>query len=1007
MPDDSLLLGQLAEDFSHRVRTGELPSIEEYAAKYPALADRIRALFPTLLLLEGMARGQPPGDAATTFGPDSRSDSLEPGQMFGHYRLERKLGQGGMGVVYEAVHVPLEKRVALKVLSIAAGESAEQLERFLREARTAAELHHTNIVPVFDIGTANGLVYYAMQLIVGRSLEGIVELLQKDRPADGAALVAAGRARSADYFRQVAELGAQAADALAYAHQRGITHRDIKPANLLLDEQGVLWITDFGLARRVADPSLTVTGAVLGTPRYMSPEQAEAARKPIDHRTDIYSLGATLYELVTRQPPFNGKTPVDVLLQVIEREPMAPRRLEPAVPRDLDTIIVKAMAKRAEDRYQMAAEMAEDLRRFLAKEPIKARRIGPVGRLARWSRRNPVVASLLITVALTLVAGTAGSMWFAFEAAEQAQDAIDKRNRAWTSEEIAKDQLCRSLFEQARNLRNSGQLGRRWDMLDRLKRANELRVRKRLSNEPPEAGVLPTLADLRHVAMEAIMLTDARSQFSRSLISDTWIEDISPDGKYLLLAQGKQWDRPIDNLAVEDWASGRRTLKHSFVEVVRSGNVHPNGTSLCAFHQGRGFCVLDLQTGALTPLTSPGIPSKAYVVNPLFSPNGRFLAALHIEEGGKGTYCVVWDWKASPQKIVCRVPCPYSTGAGSLRLEDRKEFVAFSPDSRFMAFAAEKTKLGIVDLANPKSIKYYPLPAEVNGPLAWNPREPLLVISAKAADSDNNVLLWDVELARCRAQFTTFPPWQVEGIACHPKLAVVAIGLGFSVSCHSTHDGKQLLDIPPRQSKMRWLADGRLAFARRESFNVWEFSHTPSAVSSRQFPILESNSNWEMNRATLSDNGELLISVTEQPKPKVVLTDVSKGQILWQKDLLTSAKKTDFLFHYGSECQQIVAWDKTDCAIWDLRTGKEVQRRPSARPGPRRHVAFTADGKVLVVHQQKETVTVRSVFEDREIFSLAGKGKTPQAEETDLDVQISSNGQFLAVTKRTGSWTSP
>jgi serine/threonine protein kinase len=286
-------------------------------------------------------------------------------------------------------------------------------------------LHHTNIVPVFDIGQANGLPYYAMQFIPGHGLDQVLARVEAEPPAltgpyspgdddtahaggppasgPTSALMAVARAHSPDFFRQVAKLGIQGAEGLAYAHQRGVIHRDIKPSNLLLDNAGVVWITDFGLARRADDPALTHSGVLVGTPRYMSPEQAEAARRPVDHRTDIYSLGATLYELVARRPAFTGETPAEVVVQVVEREPVAPRRLNPAVPRDLETIILKAMAKRQEDRYQTAAELADDLRRWLNVEPIRARRIGPVGRTVRWCRRNPALSATVIIALLTIV----------------------------------------------------------------------------------------------------------------------------------------------------------------------------------------------------------------------------------------------------------------------------------------------------------------------------------------------------------------------------------------------------------------------------------------------------------------------------------------------------------------------------------------------------------------------------------------------------------------------------
>ncbi len=412
MSDDSTVLAGLADEFTARVRAGELPAIDDYAARHPELAGRIRALFPTLLLLEGMARD---GREQPSAGVE-----LTPGSRFGLYTIVSEIGRGGMGIVYEAIHETLRRRVALKVLPLAGPQAATRLERFLREARTAAGLHHTNIVPVFDVGQVNGVPYYAMQRIHGRGLDAV--------PREAAsATIPTGQA----FYRWVAELGVQAAEALAHAHQRGVVHRDIKPSNLLLDDEGVVWVTDFGLARSVGDASLTHTGQLLGTPRYMSPEQAGAALHPIDHRTDLYSLGATLYELLTRRPPVDGSTPQEVLQALLQREPVAPRRLDRHIPRDLETVVLKAMSRRPEDRYASAQALADDLRRFLDHRPLSARRISVVGHSVRWAKRNPVVTALTASLLFCVFA-------FFVISTEQALRAQSEAMRARAAEDQAR-----------------------------------------------------------------------------------------------------------------------------------------------------------------------------------------------------------------------------------------------------------------------------------------------------------------------------------------------------------------------------------------------------------------------------------------------------------------------------------------------------------------------------------------------------------------------------------------
>jgi serine/threonine protein kinase len=428
MKDDSLL-AKLAEDFTARVRQGESPDIEAYALRYPQVAGRIRELFPTLLLLEGAAKTCE--TVTGVLGPAG----LAAGAIFGQYRIQRELGRGGMGIVYEAVHVLHEKRVALKVLPLQTPADARQLERFFREARIAAGLNHPNIVPVFDVGHVDNAAYFAMKYVEGHSLDRILRLMQSradpasppafdltpqayqvlpegvkaalhaDPVSETAGRIRAGvPARFEDYLRWVANLGIQAAKGLAYAHEHKLIHRDIKPSNLLLDKQGVLWIADFGLARRIEDPALTLSGMLIGTPRYMSPEQAEATKRPVDQRSDLYSLGATLYELLTCRPVFEGHTPQEVLLKILVREPAAPRRLNPAIPEALELVVMKAMAKQPEDRYQSARELADDLRRWLHTEPIKASRSGPWERAVRWCRRNSRLAPVVVTAAAVVIA---------------------------------------------------------------------------------------------------------------------------------------------------------------------------------------------------------------------------------------------------------------------------------------------------------------------------------------------------------------------------------------------------------------------------------------------------------------------------------------------------------------------------------------------------------------------------------------------------------------------------
>ncbi len=380
----------------------------------------------------------------------------------GDYELCREIGRGGMGIVYEATEMSLNRRVALKVLPVAANLDSLMVKRFNNESRVAAQLNHPNIIPVYAVGATDGVNFFAMHLVEGRNINQLIkeirfELLDvQSKGQNGKATVndlpdmetdnRLGEKRksshaqrsdsphdervelsAADFVHRsghhsttmraahaVARLGAKVADALQHAHDMGIIHRDIKPSNLMLDLQGKVWVTDFGLAHVKSAPSMTRTGVLLGTLRYMSPEQATGVRALVDHRTDIYSLGVTLYELLTLRRLIDGHTMEEILRQVIYNPPVRIKRMDPAVPEDLAVILEKAMSKNPAERYMTAGEMAEDLNRFLRNEAIKAKRPNLLKRCKRWMERHRAVAQVMgIAIAciflISLVA--TGAIW--------------------------------------------------------------------------------------------------------------------------------------------------------------------------------------------------------------------------------------------------------------------------------------------------------------------------------------------------------------------------------------------------------------------------------------------------------------------------------------------------------------------------------------------------------------------------------------------------------------------
>lgn len=364
--------------------------------------------------------------------------------VLGDFELRREIGRGGMGTVYEAWQISLQRTVALKVLAAHVASTSKAVSRFRREAHAAAKLHHTHIVPIFAQGEALGSYFYAMELVEGESLHAVIEGLRaRHRPepavdqaetivlpqrsgSSTAIKVTDGRQvadssvrksgsgklagfGSPEFFHDMARHLADVADALEYAHANGVIHRDIKPHNLLFGQDGRLRISDFGLARLAEQPGVTMTGEVLGSPLYMSPEQITGDPSGVDHRTDIYSLGATMYEWLTLTPPYPGETRERVISRILSSEPVHPRSENPSIPLDLETICLKAIDRNLERRYRTAGEMRDDLRRFLLSRPISARRIGAPARAMRFLTRHQVAA--LFTVAVILGSVLLVALW--------------------------------------------------------------------------------------------------------------------------------------------------------------------------------------------------------------------------------------------------------------------------------------------------------------------------------------------------------------------------------------------------------------------------------------------------------------------------------------------------------------------------------------------------------------------------------------------------------------------
>jgi serine/threonine protein kinase/WD40 repeat protein len=505
--------------------------------------------------------GERAGSVSDGIAPVANASGSFRVSDFPGYEILEELGRGGMGVVYKARQLGLNRLVALKMIPAGACASPQTRARFHTEAVAAGRLQHPHIVGVHDIGEHRGQPYFSLELVEGGTLAR--KLAGKPQPADEAASLIETLAR-----------------AVHHAHLHGIIHRDLKPANILLASRGceppgpsppggshppltncIPKISDFGLAKILEDDnSQTRTGTIVGTPSYMAPEQASGILSAVGPAADIYALGVILYEMVTGRPPFCARTPLDTLDLVRTQEPVPPRRLQPATPRDLETICLQCLAKEPRKRYGRALDLADDLARFRAGKPIQARPVHALKRGWRWCRRNPVAAALLACIALLLMVIAAGASLAAWKLERERDRALAHQRTAEQAEEQSKEQLWNALLSQARANRWSGRVGRNFDSLDVLTRAAALHPSLDLRNEAIACMALPDLRLVREwdcglpcgfgvtfdAELKRYAVSDERGAISIRSLADNrellrlpgagfpaWIMQFSPDSRFL------------------------------------------------------------------------------------------------------------------------------------------------------------------------------------------------------------------------------------------------------------------------------------------------------------------------------------------------------------------------------------------------------------------------------------------------------------------------------------------
>jgi eukaryotic-like serine/threonine-protein kinase len=676
----------------------------------------------------GQAEGTPDSDATAAGAPDDTIGYAGHGQLdelidglrsrnnavnrsIGDYSLIRKIASGGMGVVYLAKQESLRRTVALKTILAGDLASPEDIHRFRQEAEAAAQLDHSGIVPIFEVGEHEGQHYFSMGYVEGGSLADRI----KHGPLPP---------------RQASELVRQVAEAVAYAHERGVIHRDLKPSNILLDREGHAKVSDFGLAKQVHGLShLTMTGQVLGTPSFMAPEQAAGDTGEVGPSADIYSLGALLYCLITARPPFQAATPVETLRQVLEREPAAPRQLNGAVSRDLETICLKCLQKEPSKRYESALALADDLRRLLAGEPIRARPIGGPERALRWCRRNKLVAALSCGVLTALLVGIATTSYFAIQWRHQAEiaeasavTARENESHARQARELSDRRWYTAEMSLAREDWENGSLA------PLLRRLEALRA--------PRSDA-PDLRGFEWYYLQRLCHLDLRTL--RGQGEPVHSVAFSPDGR-LVASGGGDFARP-GRITIWDAATGRAVRSWAgHAERINSVAFSPDGKRLASAggrnnqsgaNQPGEVKIWDAATGE-ERLVLRGQSAPVWSV--AFGHDGRRLAAASAGTDAVGRSLagevLLWDLAADTEALHLRGH------------EDPIRSVAFSPDGSQLASACGGGTVKIWSASLGNEILTLSEAMDEVSSVAWSPDGRQLAV----ASTDGNTRVWDASL---------------------------------------------------------------------------------------------------------------------------------------------------------------------------------------------------------------------------------------------------------------------